>query len=136
MIVRPSDSRTYEVYADFNASCVRDSKTHDVIKDVNVDALKTSIRNILMTVPGTRRMLPEFGANLEKKLFEPLDERTAKEIGHLIADSINEWDSDVVIEKVRIKVDTDNSRYDIEVLYNARAVNINTNSLRFVLEQR
>ena len=67
---------------------------------------------------------------LEKKLFEPLDERTAKEIGHLIADNINSWDNDVVIEKVRIKVDVDNSRYDIEVLYNARSVNINTNSLR------
>ena len=63
MIVRSSDSKTYEVYADFNASCVRDSKTHDIIKDVNVEALKTSIRNILMTIPGTRRMLPEFGAN-------------------------------------------------------------------------
>lgn len=38
------------------------------------------------TIQGSRRMIPEFAANLYYLLFEPLDEATASEIGETLLD--------------------------------------------------
>lgn len=136
MIVRSPSAETYEIYADFNHTCYRSSTTHDIWKDMNLECLKTSIRNILMTVRGTRRMLPEFGANLEEKLFEPMDYFTSYDIGNRILQEIERWDPDVDIKRVDVIADEDKHLYEVEITYDARTVGINTNSIKFILEQR
>lgn len=136
MITISYSAGTYEIYADFDADMERDTQSFDVIKDVNVESLKTSIRNILMTRQGTRRMQPRFGADLEGKLFEPLTSTTAKEIGEIIVEQINMWDPDVLVEKVLMKIDEDNHRYDALIYFSARTASIGTSTIKFVLEQR
>ncbi len=136
MITREPSSGTYEIYADFNHTCYRDSKNHDIWKDVDMECLKTSIRNILMTVRGTRRMLPEFGANLEEKLFEPMDYFTSYDIGNRILQEIERWDPDVDIKNVSVIGDEDKHLYEVEITYDARTASINTSSIKFILEQR
>ena len=131
-----SSASNYEVYADFNVDMDRDPRSHDILKDMDVEALKTSIRSILLTIPGTRRMQPEFGANLESKLFEPLDETTGRAIGKIITEQIEQWDSAITIRQVAIEVDEDNHRYNISIQYSARDSNINSYSMKFILEQR
>jgi phage baseplate assembly protein W len=106
------------------------------LKDVDIECLKTCIRNILLTRRGTRRMLPDFGANLEDKLFEPLDEITAKAIGKVIMEQINQWDTSIIINQVSLEVDEDRLRYNITIHYSGRSVSINRNSIKFVLEKR
>ena len=124
------------VYADFNVDMIKDERTHDVLKDVDVEALRTPIRNILLTIPGTRRMQPEFGAYLEAKLFEPLDEKTAKEIGGIIINQIELWDPAIDVERVEIQVNEDFHRYEATIYFSARTANINRSSIKFILESR
>lgn len=124
------------IYRDFNVDIVRDPRTHDIWTDIDVETLKTSIRNILLTMPGTRRMQPEFGANLEAKLFEPLDETTALTIGKIIMVQIELWDPAIRIERVNIEVDESKHRYNISIEFSAQIASISTSTIKFILEQR
>lgn len=124
------------IYQDINDEMYRNSKTLDVWTDEDIEVIKTSIRNILMTVKGSRRMLPMFGANLDSLLFEPMDQRTAKRIGNLILSEIEKWETRVNITKVQVIGDQDKSQYDVNIFFNVKTASINTGSVSFVLQQR
>jgi phage baseplate assembly protein W len=114
----------------------KDPNTYDIYTDFNEAALKTSMRNILLTKRGTRRMQPKFGADLYQFLFQPLDEITANEIGDTIITQINMWDSDLVVTDVSIGVDTDNHTYHITISFKPLTASIGVSTLKFILEQR
>jgi phage baseplate assembly protein W len=136
MISIISSTRKYHIYEDFNLDMIKDPNTADIYTDFNEDTLKTSIRNILLTKKGTRRMQPKFGADLYQFLFQPFDEITANEIGDTIIEQINMWDSDLTVTDVSIGVDQDNNAYHIAISFKARTASIGVSTLKFILEQR
>lgn len=87
----------------------------DITKNINVDSIKNSIKNILSTVQGERRMLPTFAYNIYNLLFEPMDEITARQIGEGILDSIMEWDDRVVMENIYVIPEYDSNKYKIKL---------------------
>jgi len=136
MLTFSSSASNYELFADFNVDMEKDPNTYDILKDIDVEALKTSIRNILMTRKGTRRMQPEFGANLEDKLFEPLDTTTARSIGEIINEQIEMWDPDIRIHGINIVADEVRLRYNVTITFSTKTSSINTTTIKFILEQR
>jgi phage baseplate assembly protein W len=74
-------------YSDINGDLILDN-TGDIKKETNESSVTNSIQNILFTRKGSRRMLPEFGSNLNLYVFEPLDEITARDIGEEILESV------------------------------------------------
>ena len=89
-------------------------KTSGDIKELSgVDAVKSSLTNIMETLQGSRRMLPEFAVNLYELLFEPLDESTAAEIGEYLLDITEKWDSRVIIENINVYPNAEKNRYDV-----------------------
>lgn len=45
-------------------------------KETGVDLIKNNLRQLLLCNKGERVMLPDYGLNLERYLFEPLDQTT------------------------------------------------------------
>jgi phage baseplate assembly protein W len=131
-----SSDKKYHIFEDFNLEMIKDPNTYDIYTDFNEESLKTSIRNILLTKKGTRRMQPNFGADLYGFLFQPLDEITANEIGDTIVEQINMWDSDLVVTNVSIGIDYDNYAYHISISFKAIAASIAVTTLKFILKQR
>jgi phage baseplate assembly protein W len=125
-----------EIYADFNVDMEKDPRTSDILKDVNVETLKTSIRNILLTHKGTRRMQPEFGADLESKVFEPITQQTGEDIGNLILNQVELWDPDIYMQQVSVTVDEEKLRYDISIKFTTKTATIASATIKFVLDQR
>jgi phage baseplate assembly protein W len=76
---------------------------------VGIDQIKSDILALLLTNQGERVMLPNFGADLRRFLFEPADAIVAEEIRGLIADQLRLWEPRVVIEDIDIIVDPDKS---------------------------
>lgn len=72
---------------DLNLTKKRDG---DIQEFTSVDAIKSSINNIIATLKGNRRMLPEFAGNLWEILFEPMDEVTAYSIGEELLSAIEQ----------------------------------------------
>jgi phage baseplate assembly protein W len=82
----------------------------DVQRDKEVDAIFNSIKNILLTIQGERRMLPTFATNVYGLLFEPIDEVTARLIAEGLLQAIRIWEDRIDIRG-----------FDIEPLYDQNA---------------
>jgi len=69
----------------------------DIQKDSEISAIFNSIKNILLTIQGERRMLPTFATNVYGLLFEPIDEVTARLIAEGILQAIRIWEDRIDI---------------------------------------
>ena len=108
----------------------------DVRWMTDLDAIKNSLKNILSTSKGSRRMLPEFGANLNELLFEPMDTYTANRIGEIMLGEIETWENRIVIDNINVEGDLDNSQYNITISYHIRGIGeLGAGSVKFILKQ-
>ena len=105
-----------DVYSDFDGEMSRQSDG-DVKRVTDYDAVKGAIRNILQTSKGSRRMMPDFGASLEKFLFEPMDSNTSQRIGAAILEELTFWEPRIIVENVNIEADYDNLQYIITLSF-------------------
>lgn len=64
--------------------------------------IKSDLLLLLMTNPGERVMLPEFGTPFRTLLFEPNDDTTAATARQMIIDSINRWEPRIVVNKIEV----------------------------------
>lgn len=124
-----------EIYSDLHPNFVRDLQTKDLKKSVNINAVRNSIRNILQTRKMERRMMPEFGASLEKLLFEPIDEVTGRRIGQEMLSQLTLWEPRIIVTSILVTSDPDLMRYDIVLEYKIKSINVNTDSVEFTLQQ-
>jgi len=120
-------------YSDININ-LNKVTSGDVEKKIDVDAVKNSIRNILSTRQGSRRMLPDFANNLYDFLFDPIDEETAYNIGERMLEAIQMWDNRVVIEEVSIIPDYDNNQYNVSLVFYIKG-STNAEELSYILKQ-
>ena len=124
------------VFSDLNGDMFRDTTNNDVKKDIDHNAIKNSIRNILMTKKRSRRMMPTFGCDLDSILFQPVDEITANQLGALILDEIRYWEKRITIINLNITGDPEKSQYTLDLDYSINSTSIsNMDRITFVLKQ-
>lgn len=97
-----------EVWSDLSADLIQDGQAR-LKKVINVEAVKTSIDNILRTYQGERVFLPQFASRLRALLFEPISEDTVKAISDNIKQSIEIWDNRVSVTGVDMRTDADSN---------------------------
>ena len=68
-----------------------------------LNQIKADLLILLLTNPGERVMLPEFGTPLNSLLFRQNDEQTADEAREMIINSINRWEPRVTIEELDVQ---------------------------------
>ena len=105
----------------------------DITKDVDTNAVKNSLKNILNTLQGSRRMLPTFALNAYQLLFEPIDEITAHQIGEVILEGIQNWDDRVIIEDVYVIPKYDDNQYKIKLNFRLKNSTKTTQELDYIL---
>ena len=69
----------------------------------DVALISSGIAQILNTVPGERRMLPEFGSRLKYLVFEPHDVTLYAELGHEVIEAVQRWEKRVSIVDVQVR---------------------------------
>ena len=89
----------------------------DVATMSDVDAVYNSLRNIISTLRGSRRMLPEFAVEIHRLLFEPIDTITARKIADVLYGSIEIWESRIVVEGFEIIAYPDANLYVINLTF-------------------
>jgi len=73
-----------------------------------VDQIKSDLLVLLLTTPGERVMLPNFGTPLKKLFFEPNDVIIVNEARQMIADAIQAWEPRVAISGIDVSIGIDN----------------------------
>jgi len=81
------------------------------------DVLKTSILMILLTNPGERVMLPEFGSGIMNLLFDPLDSETVAQIKARIAEAIAMWDDRIAFVDFQVRINESNHQLECKVVF-------------------
>lgn len=104
----------------------------DMQRDTDVNAILNSLRNILMTVQGERRMLPTFASNSWGLLFEPIDEVTAKLIADGLLEAINVWESRIEVTGFDIEPRPDENYYRCRIKFTVEGSD-ETQTIDFVL---
>ena len=74
----------------------------------DIPLIQAGIYQIINTVPGERRMLPEFGSRVRSLVFDPHDAILYTEIGREVIRAVERWEPRIVLEDVQIQKDPAN----------------------------
>lgn len=77
-----------------------------------LNQIKADLLILLLTNPGERVMLPEFGTPLNSLLFNQNDEETAERAREMIINSINRWEPRVTIEELDVRAGANSEMID------------------------
>lgn len=108
-------------YTDMDLNITPHPSTGDLILKQDKDAVKRSLRNIMLTNDYERPFRPGFGANLRALLFELADDITKYEIRKQITEAIQDFEPRVVIDTIYLNQDMSNRMY-INLHYGIRGV--------------
>ena len=93
-----------------------------ILKDVqgsyDLQAIKNSIINIFLTSPGQKILNPEFGLDLRRYLFEPVNSSTAYRIKYDINTKLPGQEPRIQIQNVNVDAITDAQEYYIALQIN------------------
>mgnify|MGYP000607273897 CR=1 FL=1 len=78
-----------------------------------VSLIKNNIKQLLQTERGERIMLPDYGTNLRKFLFQPVDKVTFDAIKEEVLSSISKYKKDVVVLGLRVEQDKHGRETDL-----------------------
>lgn len=104
------------------------TQSGDVQVVENAIAVKQALLTILETAKGDRLFEPDFGCDLRRFLFEPMDGQTSTDIKEAIEGSIGRFEPRVTVLRVSVAPMANTDGYNIEVTYRLKQVNL-TDSL-------
>jgi len=104
-----SDQTIYDYIAKITAS-------GDFKRVKNIDVIITSWNNILMTPRRTYIMDPNYGSDLHKVLFEPVDESTVERIKTEVESQLMLYDDRASIEDIEIMLNSTRKGFTINIL--------------------
>jgi len=78
-------------------------------------AIKNSLINLFNTHPGQRILLPEYGCNLNRYVFQPCTTITANTLGVEIEQTIIRWEPRVELTKINVLADPANNQFIVEI---------------------
>jgi phage baseplate assembly protein W len=102
-----STKNTNVIWSDFNSDFEQTANKGTAI-ELNINAIRTSIKNILSTPRGTDLMNPYFGTDLYKFIFEQLDEINMQFLKDVVRNDINSQESRITIKSITITKESDN----------------------------
>lgn len=92
---------------------------NEVLKDVqaifDIESVKNSVVNALLTTPGEKILDPTYGVDLRQYLFEPVDDFTTDLIRDDIEIKLPQMEPRIVLKSVNVIPDEDNNQYNIEL---------------------
>jgi len=105
-----------EIWSDLHNEIKVDARG-SIKKVINIEAVRASINNILLTPKGTRVMLRDFGSDIKALLFENVDENLTDIIAEEIKTAIRIWDNRVIVNSINFTTDPDKNSVSIGLTF-------------------
>ena len=104
-------------YRDINITFKKHPVTDDVVVSKDASAIKQAIVNLLLTNKGERLMNPEYGSDIRRFLFEPLDYGTSALIKQNIVTTIGRFEPRISVQEIISRPDFENNGFEITMTY-------------------
>ena len=114
-------------YADLDISLAIHPDFHDIMPLVDLDAVKSAVRNLVLTNYYERPFQPFLGSNLRALLFEPADRFTIISIRDWIKDVLTKHEPRIDSITIQVADNGDANQYDIVIGFRVIAVSKNVN---------
>ena len=120
-------------FRDLSIGMKSNPNTEDFSMVKNENAIKQSIRNLVLTGFGERPFQPTKGSRLRQMLFEPFDIFMAEELKEEIMNVCQRFEPRVVVNEVRLRAD-DTNNLEVELDYTIIGETL-TQTVDFLLER-
>ena len=117
-----ASARSTKLYRDIALSFEKNAATNDVIVKKDIDAVKQSVKNLILTNHYERPFRPEIGSGVSQLLFEPLDPITAQSLKRVIGEVITNFEPRAQLISVDALPEFDSNAYEVTI--NFRVVNV------------
>lgn len=105
-------------YSDLDLNFIAHPVRKDVNKNVGVQAVINSVKNLLLTGHYEKPFHPEIGSNLRKMLFEPMDAIVATNMQQEIQEVLSNFEPRVRVRKIVVTPDYDNNAFNVYLEFN------------------
>ena len=104
-------------FKDLNITFKKHPVTNDIVVSRDESAIKQAIVNLLLTNKGERLMNPNYGSDIRRYLFEPLDYGTANQIKANIRSTIDRFEPRISISDLKCLPNFNDNGFDVEMTY-------------------
>lgn len=109
--------REKERFSDFLTDLTPHPNTKDLVKVRNIDAVRRSVRNLILTNRYERLMAPDVGSNIKKLLFEPFSGPVANLIKQYVIETIGNFEPRAKVIKVEATPNEINQSYRVDIYF-------------------
>jgi phage baseplate assembly protein W len=110
-------TKTTQIFKDFDLAFSAHPNTKDLVKKRDDDAIRQSIKNLILTNYYERPFHSEIGSPVRSLLFELATPLTAHTMRRGILDVIENFEPRVRIENIDVNLNDDNNSCDISIDY-------------------
>ena len=121
-------------FKDLSINLLLNPFTKDVSAVQNDNAIKQSIKNLVLTAPGEKPFQPNIGSRVRQLLFEPLDAFTADTVRDEIINTINQYEPRVQLVNVQASPVFAGNKLNVYVEYRIVGLPI-VETIEFVLQR-
>lgn len=100
-------------YRDLDLNFTKHPVRKDVNKNVDEMAVINSVKNLILTNHYERPFQPDIGSNVNKLLFENMDNITASAIEREVEQTIINFEPRVKLSYVKVSPDFDNNKFSV-----------------------
>lgn len=118
--VTPKTRKIETVYADFHKDLTTNPFSNDLALKTDEEAVKESLKNIILIDKGEKLFQPTFGGNIRAMLFELNSPATIKLIQEQIKTTINNYEPRAQLIDVEVYSLIDDNKVAIKIIYALR----------------
>lgn len=104
-------------YSDLDLDFMPHPTTKDVMKKTSIDAIKRSVRNLLLTNFYDRPFQSYIGSNALKLLFDNATPITSNFLENAIRETLRNFEPRIRVETLEVKFDQDNNGYNLRLFF-------------------
>lgn len=105
------------IYSDIDIGFVEHPVKNELLVKTDADAIKSAVRNLLLTNFYERPFRPDIGCGIRGLLFEPVDDITASALRDAIRVTITNSEPRVNLIRVDVVPSPDKYFYEVTVLF-------------------
>ena len=104
-------------WSDLDLDFTKHPVTKDVVRKTNVEAVKRSVRNLILTNRYERPFHPEIDGGVTRHLFGLATAQTKHDIKLAVENCLSNYEPRVVVNDVRVSGDIDANGFNVSIFF-------------------
>lgn len=105
------------LYSDIDFNFMAHPQTGDLVKVLDINAVKQSVKLLVLTTFSERLFSPDVGSPVFGLLFEPIDDITTELIKQSILQTLDNYEPRIIVNQLTVTPNSDQNSYAITLYF-------------------